>query len=286
LPDFLPPNHFAQEKPFSSEFDERASAFDSFDEDADDDGKTRIAGALDIDKLNIPESTFMLQLFGKDGQWLDWEPIFAGRKVGRAKDKSDKVPGLNTLAERHLKFGFDRKKLYVEDLSSLNGVYVRIREAVQLTDGLRFRIGKHVLEFHEAEAPVNVEPWRSEDGEVFSCADLTPLAYVNLLRPDGNTGLRFPITKQTTVIGREYHKNPKHELVTISLTGDMATSVTHARLVQHDGKFYLDDLRSTNGTYLQILGPCLLESGDELMVGSVRLRVMAISSHMVARNRL
>jgi hypothetical protein len=156
---------------------------------------------------------------------------------------------------------------------------VRIKAPVLLTDGLRFRIGKYLLEFREAEPPVPVEPWKSEDGEVFSATDLAPLAHVNLLQQDGNPGLRFPITKQTTVIGRDHENDPKRELVTISLTGDMATSVTHARLVQHDGKFYLEDLGSRNGTYLQILTRFALQSDDELLAGSVRFRVKANSPY-------
>ena len=38
----------------------------------------------------------------------------------------------------------------VEDLGSLNGVYLRITEPVPLIDGMRFRVGNQAIEFHEA----------------------------------------------------------------------------------------------------------------------------------------
>ena len=94
----------------------------------DDDDKTRpFLGGIDLDKLRFPKSVYTLQVLDKSGQWRDWGPIHAnGLNVGRSKASGD-FPGLNTMAVRHMKFGYNKAKLMVEDLGSLNGVYLRIR---------------------------------------------------------------------------------------------------------------------------------------------------------------
>ncbi|MBK5224863.1 MAG: FHA domain-containing protein [Acidimicrobiia bacterium] len=46
----------------------------------------------------------------------------------------------------------------------------------------------------------------------------------------------------------------------------------HARVFRRDGKLFVEDLGSTNGTYLnraKVGGPMVMSSGDRLQVGSV-----------------
>ncbi len=77
----------------------------------------------------------------------------------------------------------------------------------------------------------------------------------------GELGKRFPIKEQATV-GRA-------ESNSISL--DMANvSRTHARFFSHDGSFYVEDLGSTNGTFVndaEIVHETLLSSGDLITTG-------------------
>lgn len=276
LPPFVPPS---QRPPMPDPMVQAAPpSYLQFDNDqgpADElDDETRYEGGLDVDRLNFAKESFMLQLFDRHGNWRDWGAV-TGRERNVGRKGSGNIPGLNTMAERHLRLFFDKRQLCVEDLGSLNGVYLRIQAPVPLSDGTRFRVGRHVLEFHEVEPSEAAPPSKSDDGEEFCGRDMEPLAYIDVLRSDGVTGVRFPVTREATVIGRESRKNPQHESVTISLTGDTSASVTHARVVRHEGTFYLDDLGSRNGTYIHLVGKQALRSGDELMAGTVRLRVEA-----------
>src|SRR5207302_10036683 len=134
---------------------------------------------LDPHQVGLPKHVFKLQLFGKDNDWHDWGSISAnGRTVGRSRGSAN-FPGLRTMAEKHLRFSYHRTNLFVEDLGSLNGVYVRITEPMVLSGGSKFRIGKHILEFHVAEPTEPVEPRMSDDQEEFSCRDLEPLAFLS-----------------------------------------------------------------------------------------------------------
>ena len=108
------------------------------------------------------------------------------------------------MAVKHMKFRYDRTNLVVDDLGSLNGIYLRITGPVELLDGLRFRVGIQTIEFHEAERFESVPPLVSDDGEEYCSGDPAPLAFLDLIRPDGRRGLRFPITRSgATVIGRD-----------------------------------------------------------------------------------
>jgi pSer/pThr/pTyr-binding forkhead associated (FHA) protein len=78
----------------------------------------------------------------------------------------------------------------------------------------------------------------------------------------------FPIT-----LGR-------HQKDDLYLPFDTTISRHHARIVQEDENFFIEDIGregkgSTNGTYLngiRIIGKTLLSSGDIFLVGNVMLR--------------
>lgn len=57
---------------------------------------------------------------------------------------------------------------------------------------------------------------------------------------------------------------------------DDRVSARHAQLVYHHGQWWLEDLASTNGTFLNdtpISMPTVITSGDEIICGNIRLTV-------------
>lgn len=60
----------------------------------------------------------------------------------------------------------------------------------------------------------------------------------------------------------------------VSLEGDSYVSQLHARVFTRDGQLYVEDLGSTNGTYLnrkKVSGPMLVRRGDRLQIGKTVL---------------
>ena len=113
----------------------------------------------------------------------------------------------------------------------------------------------------------------AEDGEEFCSGDIASLAYLDLIRPNGKPGLRFPITQpDATVIGRE------GSAVHIALAGESSISGTHARIRRKDGQCFLEDLGSRNGTFVHLIGSSVLKSGDVLLAGRVLFRVVDYSA--------
>ncbi len=83
----------------------------------------------------------------------------------------------------------------------------------------------------------------------------------------------FVFTRPEIIVGRQ----PGSDLH----LDDSAISARHARLTYHHGQWWIEDLRSKNGTYLnqeRISSQMVLTSGDELRFGGVALLVHVASS--------
>jgi pSer/pThr/pTyr-binding forkhead associated (FHA) protein len=233
------------------------------------DDMTACMPGADIGKLKFPTSIFTLQLRDKDSQWRSWAPIGAnGLNVGRSSSSAH-FPFLNSMAVRHLRLSYDGTRLMAEDLGSLNGVFLRLDGPVELKDGQRFRVGSQVLEFHRPPPFEPVPVTYSADGEEFLSCDVEPLAFLDLIRPNNERGLRYPLTKPDfTLIGREPRK------VDLALPKADWVSGCHAEIRVEGSRFFLKDMGSRNGTFIQVMAPTRLKSGDELLVGRASLRVV------------
>ncbi len=87
------------------------------------------------------------------------------------------------------------------------------------------------------------------------------------VEPAESAGRRYPLGDEITV-GRAAGCQ-----VTVD---DTYVSQLHARVFQRDGQYYVEDLGSTNGTYLnrvKVAGPMLMHKGDRLQVGNTVLEV-------------
>jgi pSer/pThr/pTyr-binding forkhead associated (FHA) protein len=92
--------------------------------------------------------------------------------------------------------------------------------------------------------------------------------YLDVIEPSDRVGQRFDIPEELT-IGR----SPGNGIPT---TYDIYSSTVHARLFHQDGRVYVEDLGSTNGTFVnseRITKPTRLGRGDLLQVGATVYQV-------------
>jgi pSer/pThr/pTyr-binding forkhead associated (FHA) protein len=92
-------------------------------------------------------------------------------------------------------------------------------------------------------------------------------AMLRIVLPPELKGRTFPLAEEIT-LGRAAGCQ-----VTLD---DTYASQLHARVFQRDGTIYVEDLGSTNGTYLnrrKVTGPMVIQRGDKLQIGNTVLEL-------------
>lgn len=106
-------------------------------------------------------------------------------------------------------------------------------------------------------------------GRAAAPAEAKGKALTHLLVTEGGlAGTRITLAEQPIMIGRANDS-------TLVLTDDYA-STRHARLVSRDGDWYVEDLGSTNGTYLdrtKVTAPTLIPPGVPIRIGKTVLEL-------------
>ena len=78
-------------------------------------------------------------------------------------------------------------------------------------------------------------------------------------------GSAFPLFGDAIVLGRERGD--------ILFPEDGYVSGTHAKVFSRDGRFYLQDMNSSNGTFLRLRGERPLRSGAHILIGQQLFRI-------------
>ncbi|MBN1947609.1 MAG: FHA domain-containing protein [Bradymonadales bacterium] len=169
------------------------------------------------------------------------------------------------LSPEHVAFDLEEDSLVVTDLDSLNGIFVRIVEPTPLVHLDRLRIGRQLLEFQVI--PAEPEDLSAEEQEPRALGAPLGDAWGRLVRTSSPSSSvqAFLLTHTEEVIGRERGS--------ILFRDDGFVSSRHARITCSSGGFIVEDLRSSNGTFLKIRGRYNASDGDLFLIGQQPLRV-------------
>jgi pSer/pThr/pTyr-binding forkhead associated (FHA) protein len=168
------------------------------------------------------------------------------------------------LSRRHANFVYENGQLVVRDESSLNGVYVRVRDSVPLSQGDTFLCGEQLF---AVEPPPADTAGPAPDQTYFYSSPRKAYSFrVVQMLVGGARGLEHCALGQSVKIGREECE--------INFPTDVYMSAVHARIdAIGEGRYSLVDLGSKNGTYLRVQGSLPLKHGDYLFMGKQLLRV-------------
>ena len=190
----------------------------------------------------------------------------SGRILGREGDLA--FPADALLSERHARLSCEGDRLFVEDLKSLNGTFLKLRNEHRLQLGDTLILGRQVLRFERVE---QVADPRARDAEgTRYMGSPSPGAQFRLVQvgAGGVVQNAYLLYDTATSIGRE-----RGDLV---FPRDRFMSGRHAEgVARSDGHFYLIDKGSSNGTWVKLWDRTELQPGDRILVGQQTFRVEA-----------
>jgi pSer/pThr/pTyr-binding forkhead associated (FHA) protein len=182
--------------------------------------------------------------------------------VGR--DTGSIFAGDSYLSPRHATFSKHGAQLSIRDENSLNGVYLKLQPnapwPVQYQDV--FRIGQEIIRF-EPLAPQGPSP----DGvERLGSPARGYIGRIALVVGRDTTGNAFPVPETGIHLGRERGD--------VLFSEDGYVSGLHCRVArEQDGRIYLTDVGSSNGTFIRLRAEHVLAPGDVLLMGQQLFRV-------------
>ena len=202
----------------------------------------------------------------------DTQPIAVGNQpmmIGREGDI--RVSNDEFMSPLHAKVGQDEGGLWIEDASSLNGVWIRTRNGCRLTNGANMMMGQQVFRFEQSDRQGR-EPSIDQQGtrRMGSPRSLSGYRLIQL-GIDGTPIAHFEIPRDGCKIGRS--------LGDFVIGDDDHLSMTHAAILPvGDSAFEVRDLSTGNGCWLRLDGRRTLAKGDVVLTGRSVWQVRQASS--------
>jgi predicted component of type VI protein secretion system len=169
------------------------------------------------------------------------------------------------LASRHARIQQKDGKFFVVALDQVNGIYVRLRESASLRNGDQFLVGQQVFRFEtvsQEDAPS--QPIAEHGVRLFGTPIRQAWGRLRQVTAVGTTRDVYHLGRPQYVIGRG-----EGDLV---FPEDDFMSRRHAVILSDGEAGSIDDLGSSNGTYLRVTGTRELQPGDQIRLGDQLLR--------------
>ncbi len=202
--------------------------------------------------------------------------------IGREMD-NDLVLDDERISRRHAELRWDHGRVELADYGSLNGTLVNeqaVRGRLLLHAGDMVQLGKRRYQF--ALRPAEAVPASDQRQELLetrktsrisdaAALERPALRLVALQGP--SVGMSWPLSAATLTIGRD--------TASVIVLADNSTSRLHAQVTRQPAGYFIADLESSNGVWLngeRLTGPAQIVAGDVIMVGDNLLRCEEISA--------
>ncbi len=180
------------------------------------------------------------------------------------RDTGSIFAGDSYLSPRHATVNIRGSEMSIKDEDSLNGVYIKLKPNAphELEYKDVFRIGQEIIRLEplEGQGP-------SSDGvERLGSPSKGYIGRLALVIGRDTTGNAFPIPENGVHCGRERGD--------VLFSEDGYVSGLHCRVhKEQDGKVYLTDVGSSNGTFVRIKQEYTVSPGDVLLMGQQLFRI-------------
>ena len=200
-------------------------------------------------------------MLGPDGQPVGERALTPGERLNVGREAGPPWDDDAYLDPAHARLTITSSGLLIEDHGSLNGVFVKLTERVEVQDGDLFRVGQELVLYEELP-----EPTPTDDGtERMGSPNPGYWGRLSILVDPGAPSTAFPIEGEGIMIGREHGD--------ITFPQDGYVSGKHCRVVGDDTGVYMEDLGSSNGTYMRVRTGVTLPFGSLVLIGQKLFQV-------------
>jgi pSer/pThr/pTyr-binding forkhead associated (FHA) protein len=169
------------------------------------------------------------------------------------------------LASRHARLIRESGGYVLVPLELRNGIYLKISTPTPLASGDYLLVGKQVLLFEEIpEVERSLTPGIEQGVVLFGTPTRPPWGRLRQMTAAGTARDVYHLTRTEMVLGREQGD--------IVFSGDEFMSRRHAAIRLKAGLFELEDLESSNGTFIRLRTQHTLCGGEMLRLGDELLR--------------
>jgi pSer/pThr/pTyr-binding forkhead associated (FHA) protein len=204
----------------------------------------------------------LVQSDGSDGTVypLAGDQVDLGRTEGALTFADDRF-----LAPRHARLERRDDRWIIAPLEARNGIFVRLREPADLGERDSFLVGKQVFRF-ELVPDIERDPAPAiEHGvHLFGTPGRPPWGRLFQVTTSGVARDIFYLSRVEVVLGRE-----EGDYI---FPDDEFMSRRHVAISESRGRARMEDLGSSNGTYLRLRGERELRPGDMIRLGDQLLR--------------
>ena len=173
------------------------------------------------------------------------------------------------VSPTHCLFKFRDGRLRIVDQGSLNGVFLRVRTERKLADQDYLRVGRQLFRFEElSQAAMQVKRNTGDDARIWGSPNPGAFGRIVQVLEDGRTGEIRLLTGDRCNLGREVGD--------IVIPTDGFISGRHCSFSHLSGEAWVQDLGSSNGTYVRVRNEADVAHADFLLVGNQMLRVEII----------
>src|SRR5689334_9260968 len=207
-----------------------------------------------------PQPRILLTLIRPDGSEGGTHDLRVGEnKIGRNFGSIFENDGY--LSPVHADLTITPPTANVRDLGSLNGVFVKMTGEEEVAPGQILRIGQELIRFELINPPA-----ATADGtEIMGSPNPGYWGRLTVIIGNGVDGAAFPLLGEDITLGRERGE--------INFPDDGYVSGLHARLSIRDGRVFLVDLGSSNGTFVKVNGERTLGNESFVLLGQQLFRL-------------